>query len=205
MFEDVEADTGMLTEPTSTKQPFLIVVTGLPGTGKTTLGRRMAEELRVPFLYKDGIKETLFDALGTGSIEWSQRLGAATYDLFYYFLESIMTGGVSLLIESNFEAVRAEPHLRDLLKRYSYYDLQVLCKAEGPVLVERFEERAKSAERHQGHVDNLDELRPKLMRGRIGPINLPGPLLEVDTTDLDTVDYRAILFSVRAMLAVASK
>ncbi len=39
--------------------PLLIIVTGPPCSGKITLGRRLAQELQLPFLYKDGIKEPL--------------------------------------------------------------------------------------------------------------------------------------------------
>jgi predicted kinase len=50
------------------KKNLLIVITGLPGTGKTTLGRKLAEELALPFISKDDIKELLFDGLG-----WEDR------------------------------------------------------------------------------------------------------------------------------------
>ena len=43
---------------------LLIIINGAPCTGKTTLGRKLAKQLRLPFLSKDGIKEVLFDTLG---------------------------------------------------------------------------------------------------------------------------------------------
>ena len=49
-----------------TNRPMLLVVTGLPCTGKTTLGKYLASQLKLPFIHKDGIKETLFDLLGLG-------------------------------------------------------------------------------------------------------------------------------------------
>jgi shikimate kinase len=41
----------------SDKRSFLIIVTGAPAAGKTTVGRRLAEAFGLPFIYKDGIKE----------------------------------------------------------------------------------------------------------------------------------------------------
>ena len=43
---------------------LLIIINGAPCTGKTTLGRKLAKQLCLPFLSKDGIKEVLFDTLG---------------------------------------------------------------------------------------------------------------------------------------------
>ncbi len=60
-----------------------VVVAGLPGSGKTTLARALAVELDLPLISKDTIKEALFDALGTGDLEWSKRLGRAAHLVMY--------------------------------------------------------------------------------------------------------------------------
>lgn len=175
----------------------LLIVTGLPATGKTALGETLAKELGLPFIYKDGIKETLFDALGTGDLEWSHKLGSATYELFDYLLGALMPVGISLVLESNFEAGKSEKSIAKLIKKHDYIVVQVLCKTEGTTLVERFEERANSGERHPGHVDDLDRMRPVLMKGRIEPLPLDGPLIEIDTTDFDALDNDEIVKSVK--------
>lgn len=41
---------------------FLIVVNGVPGSGKTTLAGPLAAAMRTPLLAKDRIKEALFDS-----------------------------------------------------------------------------------------------------------------------------------------------
>ena len=41
---------------------FFIVVSGLPGSGKSTLGQQLATALGLPFLDKDTILERLFEA-----------------------------------------------------------------------------------------------------------------------------------------------
>ena len=57
-------------------RPFL-VMSGLPGSGKTTLGRSLARALDLPLLDKDEILEGLFDSLGIGDAEWRSRLSRA--------------------------------------------------------------------------------------------------------------------------------
>lgn len=37
-------------------RPFLVMVTGEPGSGKSSLGRALAARLRVPYLSRDDIR-----------------------------------------------------------------------------------------------------------------------------------------------------
>src|ERR1044072_7879211 len=51
-----------------------VVVSGLPGSGKTTLSRRLADALDLPLLDKDDILDRLFEASGVGDSAWRRRL-----------------------------------------------------------------------------------------------------------------------------------
>lgn len=174
---------------------WLVIITGLPSTGKTTLGRKLSADLGIPYLYKDGIKERLFDTLGWQDRDWSRRLGQATYELMFYFLETMLQSGAALIIESNFKTELHSERLRSLLERYNYQAVQILCWTKGEQLIERFKLRLDANQRHPGHVDHLAwaELQPVLLQGRQAPLELPCPLIEVDTTDFSQVDYTAIL------------
>lgn len=61
--------------------PPLVVVTGMPAAGKTTLAKSLRRELCLPLIAREEIKERLYDTLGTGDIEWSNRLGSAASQL----------------------------------------------------------------------------------------------------------------------------
>jgi len=174
--------------------PQLVIVTGPPASGKTTLGRALAARLGMPFLYKDGIKETLFDTLGWGDRGWSRKLGAATYALLFHLLELELAAGRSLVVESNFDVERDGPRFLALRERYGFHPFQVCCVADGAILLKRFRSRATPNERHLGHVElaNMGEFEPVLLRGRLDPLPVGDPIIEVDSTDFAKVDREAI-------------
>jgi predicted kinase len=175
-------------------EQWIILVTGLPCTGKTKIGRQIAEQFKLPYLHKDGIKENLFDSLGWSDRSWSKRLGAASYSLLFYFAEVLLAARQSLVLESNFSAERDGPTLRLLQEKYRFKAVEVQCVAEGQELVERFRLRWEAGERHPGHVDaeTFAELRHTLLACRLPPLGLGGAYFEVDTTIFDKVDMSAI-------------
>jgi adenylate kinase family enzyme len=121
---------------------LLILVSGPPGAGKTTLGIKIVQKLGIPFVNKDGIKETLFDTLGRKDREWSRRLGIASTALPFHIIERQLAAGQSLVAESAFQVAFNAPRLDALKQKYHFQRLEVHCTAEIEVLLARFAERA---------------------------------------------------------------
>lgn len=171
--------------------PQVILVNGLPATGKTTLAQRLASDLHLPLFAKDAIKETLFDTLGWSDRAWSRKLGTATIGLLFLLLEEQLRAGQPCLVECNFYPDYDTQRFRTLQRTYRFTPFQILCVADGPTLYERYRRRALSLDRHPGHVEthNLDEHRELLLRGRIELLPIVGALYELDTTDFAAIDY----------------
>jgi predicted kinase len=172
----------------------LIIVTGAPAAGKTTVGRRIAAAFCLPFFHKDGIKETLFDALGWADREWSRKLGAASMALLYDLVEIQLAAGCPCVVESNFYPEFAAPRFLGLKQKFGFTPVQVVCVANPQVLSQRWRGRVRSGERHPGHVDHVlaDEFGFAELHDRFRALEIGGCVVQVDTTDMQTIDYAAL-------------
>jgi predicted kinase len=158
----------------------LVLVTGPPAAGKTTVARPLAACLGLPLIGKDTIKEALFDAMGTGDREWSRRLGGASFAVMLALAREVRAA----VLDANFH-----PDHGPALLAACRGPIEVFCSCPVGELERRFAARAPS--RHPGHVDHLldDRLKAALGAGP-RPLGLGGPLLELDTSQ--PVDVAAV-------------
>jgi predicted kinase len=186
-------------------KPLLLVVTGRPATGKTSLARSLAADLRLPLIHKDGLKESLFDELGVSDRGESRRIGAASFRLQRVVAAELLQVGVSLVVESNFSERYDGAPLRALVYEHGARIAQIWLSAEPRALVERFERRAAAEERHPGHLElaHMDEFRQALLAPGDTPLSLPGPIFAMDTTDLNAMDHMGALAFARMELSGA--
>jgi len=180
-------------------EPILLLITGLPCTGKTTLGRRIAQEFHWPLVSRDAIKEQLFDSLGWQDRAWSQKLGHASYAILHHLADVLLHAHCSCILESNFTPAFDSEPFQQLQARHQFFPLQIVCHTDGPVLFERFQHRSESGERHPGHVDylNYQEFAPRLLDGRAEPLEIGGEVLNVDTTVFEQIEYAALFREIR--------
>lgn len=178
---------------TARDTPLLVVVTGPPASGKTTLAEELARELGLPLVTKDAIKEALFDALGTGDREWSRALGRAAFAVIYLWLETELRAGHSVIAEANFDAGTVGAELERLPPHRTF---QIHCTAPLEVLLSRYSAR----ERHPGHLG--DAVLPEIEVGVAGrgwePLDLPGVRVALDTAQ--PVDVVALVTRLRREL-----
>lgn len=180
-----------------TTRPLLIIVGGAPATGKTTLGRRIATDLHLPFIGKDDIKETLFDTLGIGDRAWSRQLGGATYPLMYFMVETLLKVGISTVVESNFDPIASTQEFLALKQRYSFASFQILCQAPRAVTLERYRKRWERGERHPGHVDDAASADVARDFGKFRHLDIGGTAITVDTSDWSRINYDEIEATIR--------
>jgi predicted kinase len=162
-----------------------VLVSGLPGSGKTTLAAPLASALRWPLLSKDVIKEVLWDVLGGGDREYSASLGGAAQEVLFRTAADAPNAVIDTFLHREWRH-----HLLALPGPV----VEVYCAC--PVDIAR--ERYAGRRRHACHFDTdvLADTWDRWAREDAQPLAV-GPVLEVDTTH--PVDVDAIVEWVRDM------
>jgi predicted kinase len=182
--------------------PTIIIVTGRPAAGKSTLAKWLSQELKLPLVSKDGIREELFDRLGWKDRKWAQELGKASVDMMFYFARAELEVGRSIIMDNAFYPPISTPRFQVLKEKYHAESIQIVCDANRETLFQRFKSRADSGSRHSGHGDQdvLEELYVNLADTSSQILEIGGSIIEVDTTDFDRVNYQEILKQVTSLL-----
>lgn len=160
----------------------IVLISGSPGAGKTTLALPLADRLGWPLVSKDQIKETLFDAMGGagGSLEESRRFGAGAMETLW----AIAARCPKVVLEANFRPRSDYENTR--LVGLGGQVVEVYCTCPMPEAIRRFKARG-TAGVHPAHPWRLmdDDAFAEFDR----PIGV-GDLITVDTTrpvDIDRI------------------
>jgi len=168
-----------------------VIVTGLPGAGKTTVGRALAATAQLPFLDKDDLLEGLFEGSGDPARDRSTLSRQA--DLTFIGLASELPGAVlvSFWRRPELSETSGTPTewLHDLPE-----PVELWCRCAPRVAVHRFCKRL----RHPAHGDvsrNEVELLAQFEAlDGLGPVGV-GRLVEVDTsTEVDGAEVAKRVF-----------
>lgn len=179
--------------------PVLIVVTGSPATGKTTIARSLSEEMRLPLVSKDSIKEELYDSLEGAEPSDSHRLGYAAIRLMTSWARRLLEKDVTIIVESNFKSSLSVGDLRELFEISR--PVLVQCMAPESDVLDRYIERSQEGERHPVHDDanHVDELRKDLERGEYDLRHLEVPSITIDTSGDEASDIADLARRIRAL------
>ena len=192
--------------------PNLILMAGLPASGKSSFAAYASAALDIPVIEKDKIKEGLFDTVGFRTHDEKTQLDISATETMIRRASGILDRGGSVILDSNFEN-RNIASLEKLVSEHPCNVVTVRFCGDIRVIYERFEKRDKDPSRHPGHV-NVSSY-PDAGDGRNGSSRKTfesfrddfrsrgtmdfsmGRLIRVDATDFSALSYPDILSELR--------
>jgi predicted kinase len=168
---------------------MFVLVAGPPGSGKSTLATALSDELELPLIAKDEIKEALMDALGLPqTVAESQRLGRAAV----MAMLAVASTSPSAVLDSTFY-----PYTVPSLQRLRPPLIEIRCRCPREIVEARYRQRTR--DRHAGHRDEHRTPDELWNDSHHTPLGL-GPLIEVDTSG--AVDVHVVAARVRGAASV---
>lgn len=164
--------------------PTLVVVSGAPGSGKTTLAHEIAAGLGCPAICRDEIKQGMVHAAPGFVPGPGDPLSIRTLGTFFDVLALLLRSGVTVVAEAAFQDRLWRPGLEPLTE---VAELRIIrCTVDAGVAHARIARRVEQNAHRAAHDDR--GLLQALAGGVAAldtfvPISLAAPTLRVDTTD----------------------
>ena len=195
--------------------PKLIIIAGMPATGKSTVARKIAAAFSFPILEKDDIKEEMFDTIGYADLAEKRRLDVAANAILLRCAESVLKNGTSLIVVNNFDSNMSD-RVQSMIQRCGCDTVTVFLNGDPDVLYERYVARDQRGVRHQGHtfIDRYPPLpgddttrsmtreyfADRFEKNGMADFRLSGARIDVDATDPEKTDVEKLIADIRGFL-----
>ncbi len=127
--------------PEPVARPALVVVSGLPGTGKSYFCRQLARRLPSVVLESDALRKTLFAAPG-----YSPEESARLFRAIRFLVEGLIKRGISVIMDATNLAERYREYFYSIADRLDVKLVLVRVEAPPTLIKERLEARRKNPE-----------------------------------------------------------
>lgn len=128
---------GQLPEPVA--QPVFIIVSGLPGTGKSYFSKKLAERVPLVILESDDLRKVLFP-----SPSYSQSESSYLFKVCHRLIENMLRRGVSLILDATNVSEKNREYLYSISERLGVKLIIVRIEAPHEIVQERLRTRANS-------------------------------------------------------------
>jgi predicted kinase len=135
--------------PEAEAQPTTIIVSGLPGTGKSFFCRQLAERLPYIILESDVLRKKLFP-----NPVYSAEESAYLFRTIHYLMENFLQKGISIILDATNLTRKPRERLYSIVDRYHAKFIIVQTKAPTEVVQKRLKSRV--ADKNNGDNSSAD-------------------------------------------------
>lgn len=134
-------------------KPKLVVVTGQPGSGKTTLSRELGKLLYLPVISRDEIKEGYVNTFDIPHYKLPADTNKVATEIFFRTIDLLLSKNVSLIAEAAFQHKTWEPEIARLKNHADV--IIIVCELDSDTAARRHLQRGLSDPRREFfHGDN---------------------------------------------------
>lgn len=134
-------------------RPKLVIVTGRPGSGKTTLSKELGKILHYPVVSRDEIKEGYVNTFKVRHDELPKDTNKTATEIFFKNVDFLLANNITLIAEGAFQHKIWEP---ELTRMGSYADVFIIiCEVDAETAAKRHLKRGlDDPKREYYHGDN---------------------------------------------------
>lgn len=165
----------------------IILIGGMLATGKTTLAKSLYEKLKLPYFYKDILKEKLGEAIGFSNREENLKLSKGAFLMLYSISEQLVANHSSFILESNFRQNELDD-LEKLFLKNNYEIISIKLSGDIDVLYQRYLHRFECENRNPVHANFSSYEEFKEYQINVNQVNYPGKVIELDATNFIDVN-----------------
>ena len=167
-----------------TTRPYLLVVTGRPGSGKTTFAKALGAEIFMPIVSRDQIKEGYVHTFGKKHTELPEETNKIVNEIFSDTLMLLVNNNVSVIAEAAFQHKLWLSILERFMEKARIYLL--ICKINDRAALDRFINRGlENPKREFFHGDKGVDMARKGVELNVH--SYEEPHLDVPTLYIDTL------------------
>ncbi len=126
----------------------VIIVCGLPGSGKTILADSLSRKLKTVCIHKDTIKEKLYESFNCSTMEDSKRLGKPSVDIMLCLAEEQIIKDIDVIIEAPLNFSEDYAMFKEWQLKYKVDLYSVICFIDSKERERRFKERNRNGAHH---------------------------------------------------------